>query len=107
MVNLAGIKELNLVPVAICSMSEQKVIDRLLDALLLEVDQCERTITTSLQQAEVLRQSILKRAFAGQLVPQDPHDESASALLDRIKAEREKVAKNSHPKKTKKRKTTA
>ena len=32
MVNLAGIKELNLVPVAICSMSEQKVIEELIDA---------------------------------------------------------------------------
>ena len=35
-----------------------------------------------------LRQSILKKAFSGQLVQQDPHDEPASALLDRIRAER-------------------
>ena len=47
-------------------------------------------ITTSLQQAEALRQSILKKAFAGLLVAQDPHDEPASALLARIKAERVK-----------------
>ena len=107
MVNLAGIKELNLVPVAICSMSEQKVIDELLDARLAEVDQCERTIATSFQQAEALRQSILKRAFSGHLVPQDPHDEPVSILLDRIKAEREKVVQTNHSKKTKKRKTTA
>ncbi|MDO8369142.1 MAG: hypothetical protein Q7S71_00210, partial [Candidatus Nitrotoga sp.] len=52
------------------------------------VDQLELTITTALQQAEALRQSILKRAFSGQLVPQDPHDEPASALLARIKAEK-------------------
>ncbi len=107
MVNLAGIKELNLVPVAICSMSEQKVIEELIDARLSEVDQCERIITTSLQQSEALRQSILKRAFSGQLVAQDPHEEPASVLMDRITAEREKVAKNNHSKKTKKRKTTA
>ncbi len=107
MVNLAGIKELNLVPVAICSMSEQKEIDESLDARLSEVDQCERTIATSLQQAEALRQSILKRAFSGQLVPQNPHNETASVLLGRIRAEREYALKNSHSKKTKKRKTTA
>ena len=41
-----------------------------------------------------LRQSILKKAFAGQLVPQDPNDEPAAALLARLRAEREA----SHPK---------
>ena len=59
-----------------------------------EVDQLELTLATSLQQAEALRQSILKKAFAGLLVPQDPHDEPASALLARIKAERATVAKS-------------
>ena len=43
----------------------------------------------SLQQAERLRQSILKRAFYGELVPQDPNDEPASVLLERIRAQRE------------------
>ena len=38
--------------------------------------------------AEWLRQSILKRAFEGRLVPQDPEDEPASALLERIQAEK-------------------
>jgi len=37
-----------------------------------------------------LRQSILKKAFEGKLVPQDPNDEPANVLLARIKAEREK-----------------
>jgi type I restriction enzyme S subunit len=35
-----------------------------------------------------LRQSILKRAFEGKLVPQDPNDEPASALLQRIRTEK-------------------
>ena len=107
MTNLAGIKELNLVPVAICNTSEQKTIDEMLDARLPEIDQCERTIANSLQHGEALRQSILKRAFSGRLVPQDPRDEPASVLLNRIRAEREKAMKNNHSKKTKKRKTTA
>ena len=35
------------------------------------------------------RKNILKAAFSGQLVPQDPNDEPASVLLERIRAERE------------------
>jgi type I restriction enzyme S subunit len=52
------------------------------------IDAAERTIGRSLEQADRLRQSILKRAFEGRLVPQDPSDEPAEKLLERIKAER-------------------
>lgn len=51
-------------------------------------DKIEESIEQSLQQAEALRQSILKKAFEGNLVPQDLNDEPASVLLERIKAER-------------------
>ena len=46
------------------------------------------SIAISLQQSTAQRQNILRAAFSGQLVPQDPHDEPASALLERIRAER-------------------
>ncbi len=73
-------------PIPICSVAEQNEILSQLDERLSNINQLEQTITTALQQAEALRQSILKKAFTGQLVPQDPHDEPAGALLARIRA---------------------
>jgi type I restriction enzyme S subunit len=67
---------------------EQKAIVELIEEKLSVVDQLDQTITTALQQAEALRQSILKKAFSGQLVPQDANDEPASVLLERIRAEK-------------------
>ncbi len=69
-----------------------------LEAALSEVDQLDQTITASLQQAEALLQSILKKAFSGQLVAQDASDEPAAALLARIAAE--KSARDNKPKTT-------
>ncbi len=82
---------------------EQERIVELIEAKLSETDQLDQTITTSLQQAEALRQSILKKAFSGQLVPQDPNDEPASELLARIKAERaDNGSRNTNQRRTKK-----
>ncbi|MBF0548491.1 MAG: restriction endonuclease subunit S [Candidatus Riflebacteria bacterium] len=80
-------------------LSEQYAIVAEIEKRLSVCDKMEDSIAQSLKQAEALRQSILKKAFEGKLVPQDPNDEPASVLLERIKAEKEK----SHPaKKTKK-----
>ncbi len=49
-----------------------------------------------------LRQKILDLAIRGKLVPQDPNDEPASVLLERIKAEKERLIKEGKIKKGKK-----
>jgi type I restriction enzyme S subunit len=51
------------------------------------VDQLAAQVEANLKRATRLRQGILKRAFEGRLVPQDPADEPAAQLLERIQAE--------------------
>ena len=81
--------------------AEQKVIVSEIDNRFSVVGQIEATVDRSLKEAERLRQSILKRAFEGKLVPQDPTDEPASVLLERIKAEKAKRAEESMAKREK------
>lgn len=52
------------------------------------IDACERAVDAGLRRSTALRRSVLKSAFEGRLVPQDPSDEPASVLLERIRAER-------------------
>ena len=51
-------------------------------------DEAEASVDAEIKRAERLRQSILKRAFSGKLVPQDPNDEPANILLEKIQAEK-------------------
>jgi hypothetical protein len=52
-------------------------------------DKAIEEIEVSLGRTDILRQSILRKAFSGQLVAQDPDDEPASVLLERIRMEKE------------------
>ena len=69
-------------------LAEQQRIIAEVERRLSGIQQAEAAVEANLKRAERLRQAILKRAFEGRLVPQDPDDEPASALLERIKAEK-------------------
>jgi len=74
-------------PFPLPPMAEQKRIVVEVERQLSRLDALESVVAANLARSESLRQSILKRAFEGKLVPQDPNDEPASALLERIQAE--------------------
>ena len=68
--------------------AEQQRIVAEVERRLSVVDEVAAEVYASLRRAALLRERILTSAFGGRLVPQDPSDEPASALVERIKAER-------------------
>jgi len=67
-------------------LSEQQEIVRRVEGLFGLADQLEERLAKARGQVEKLTPSLLARAFAGRLVPQDPTDEPADTLLSRIRA---------------------
>ena len=92
--NLASINltVLSQFPIPLPPLAEQRRIVAEVERRLSVAQQAEAAVAASLKRAGRLRQSILKQAFSGKLVPQDPGDEPASALLERIRAERDAEA---------------
>lgn len=66
-------------------LPEQQEIVRRVEGLFALADQLEVRLAKARGQVDQLTPSLLARAFAGQLVPQDPDDEPASALLERLR----------------------
>lgn len=75
-------------PFPLPPIDEQQALVLCLEEALAATDRQIEAIKAGLKQSSAQRQNILKAAFSGQLVPQDPSDEPASELLARIRAER-------------------
>jgi type I restriction enzyme, S subunit len=78
------------IPVPVPPLAEMVTIIGELERLDSAAQATRNACASATGRARVLRQSILAAAFEGRLVPQDPDDEPASVLLERIRAERGK-----------------
>lgn len=85
-------------------IEEQNYIVETVQSILSVIEKLENEIIVQFKQSKKLRQSILKKAFVGQIVSQDRNDEPASELLARIQAEREASKPKPKSKKTKSKK---
>lgn len=70
------------------SIDEQNEIVHRVEQLFAYAEQLETKVSEAKKRIDHLAQSILAKAFKGDLVPQDPNDEPADVLLERIKAQR-------------------
>jgi restriction endonuclease S subunit len=95
------------IPIASPSVAEQKLAIDLVDELFSLADQLEAKLTTARKVVERLTPALLAKAFRGELVPQDPNDEPASVLLERIRAARQVEAAAGKPSRRGRRKAAA
>jgi type I restriction enzyme, S subunit len=87
-INAEAIKN---IPIPIPPLEEQQQIVSSIKSLLRVVSRAKEQYQEIKNNLEQLDQSVLAKAFRGELVPQNPEDEPASQLCDRIRAEREKL----------------
>jgi len=83
-----NIGDVRAIQIPLPTLEEQTEVVRRVEQLFAFADQVEAKVASAKTRIDHLTQSILAKAFRGELVPQDPNDEPASMLLERIKAER-------------------
>ena len=84
-INLATLKTF---PVPAPLLDEQRAVVAELQSIMSREDRLRTDINQAMRHSKTLRRAILSRAFSGELAPQDPNDEPASVLLERIAASR-------------------
>lgn len=92
-----GIKKMREFPVMVPSFDEQHEIVRRVETLFALADRIEARYKAAAERVDKLTLALLAKAFRGELVPQDPADEPAAVLLERIRAEREAAARSKPP----------
>ena len=97
-----GLTRMVKITIPLAPLEEQKIIVNRINQYMDAIKKIEQLINYTKEQAEYLDQSILSKAFRGELVPQNPNDEPASILLERIRAEREKLQQQTKTAKTSK-----
>jgi type I restriction enzyme S subunit len=81
-----NIGDLRVMPIPVPPPEEQLRIVQEVEERLSRIDAMRASIERAQKRSKALREAILERAFRGELVPQDPSDEPAEALLARIRA---------------------
>jgi type I restriction enzyme, S subunit len=79
---------LNLIPIGVLSKAKIIEIVRRVETLFAKADRIETQYKKARQEVDRLTPALLAKAFRGELVPQDPKDEPASVLLERINVEK-------------------
>lgn len=87
-VNNINSEEISDLQIPVPTLAEQEKIVAEIESRFERADALEAAVDRALSDAEKLKQAVLKKAFSGELVPQNPDDEPASVLLDRIRAAR-------------------
>jgi len=99
-----NLSDLSTAPIKLPPPDEQTEIIRRVEALFALADQVQARYGAARARVDKLTPALLAKAFRGELVPQDPNDEPASVLLERLRAGK---AENGQPASPKRRKAGA
>lgn len=100
-------KKLNSIPIPLPDKTTQDEAVSKIELAFSKIDWSLAHSRNAWNFLDSLDQSILAKAFRGELVPQDPNDEPASVLLERIRAEREKLGQSNKKGRSRRQKTTS
>jgi type I restriction enzyme, S subunit len=94
-------KSLAKLAIPVPHMDEQIILVMMTQKSYSFIDNIMKILENSEQKLSLFKHSVLKQAFEGKLVPQDPNDEPAEILLQKIKQEKQKIIKETKPRKKK------